>query len=926
MNAKSYASIALFALTVTLYAYGRSLHGGAPSTNALSPSSTMTTASSTRSRPPATPSLAVPLTIYNTSGSTISRVPVSYEQPFAPGDVPANYHAVVYSGATPVVTQQDTCSSWTADGSCKSGQLSFVAPRILGSSNALFTLHVVAGPPSNNANITTAQAIANTNFCVKTADLRQADGTAEAAGVYSLCLSWVVANCREFSNSGYGKKPACGWEYYSKGPVKIGIHAWQFLRRESDDAIHKWIRGDLWVDMRGSGTTPCPCSVAYQLAQPNQFGPVAAGAVGPTTETAYVFSTTLYNGSNVIANQGGASDSRTGTVANAKFTAATDMIDMTGTWIANVGGIFPIRLTCATSCPTGLTDGHIYWIGTTGAVTTFKLYEHQCDLTGGSGNCTTPAIDFTSTGSGTITMTPYVFTNPYTGFLGLDTDANRFWISAAGTATTAPPTLIGHDFAYLTQKTKATPPYITALNNNLRTYAAGGQDKISDYYPGSYFFGWNMNATGDAPGDERVSYINHTGTYALFNPGDVGAAKKSRVIAAGFSRVNMYNIDERSGLPMVYNNGPAKNGVTYAAMGAVNPGVRTYPYLGGSLMHPYASAYDHDSFYWGYGVRLDGSHLPAPWQSAFLKTGGPEWLFQAEQEANAFIGQGYLGSKVIGGKTYYRPVASNEQTRGTAWGLRAVAQVNHFARDTDPAKPYFRDLLTDNAAFLVASNVGTAYNSRYAQALGYYIWDIPSSGNGRFQFWQNDFLWLVSSMEQWRGEIANFATFNGYLQKLVIGRMDTVGGGCLWAAPSREIYAFSSNVPGDYPNLFQTFSAMFSANYTFQASRGNSGWNPTYGAPASWTGCPSSGILMDAGGSSASQPSSLVTFAAMSAAMGDLNGVTRSGSIYSDIRAIQYGGTCYGCSGAMSFINYQYQNGYYISIPEFAIGPLGATQ
>jgi hypothetical protein len=922
MKTQTFASIALLALAITVYAYGRSPRGDAPSTSTPPPSPTAMTPPPSRSRPPTTPNLAVPLTIYSTSGSTVSDVPVAYEQPFAPGDLPRGYHAVVYSGATALVTQQDGCSSWTADLSCKTAQLSFVAPRLTRASSAVYTIGVAAGAPSTAASISTAQATGNTNICVKTSDLTQANGTPESMGTYSLCLNWIVTHCAQFNSStGYGKKPNCGWEYYSKGPVKIGIHAWQFLRRESDNAIHKWVRGDLWVDMRGSGTTPCPCSVSYWMGEPNQFGPI--GTIGATTETAYVFSTTLYNGTNVLAYQGGTKDSRTATIPNAKFNATTNTINMTGTWLANSAGIFPVKLTCATSCPTGLTAGHIYWIGSTNTVTDFKLYEHQCDMSTSVGGCNTPAIDFNSQGSGTLTLAAYVFTNPYTGFLGLDTDANRFWISAAGSVMPAPPTLIGHDFSYLTQKTKATPPYITALNNKLRTYASGGQDSISDYYPGSFFFAWDMNQTGDGPGDERIAYINHTGAYSLFNPGDAGAAKKSRVMAAGFSRIDMYNIDERSGLPMVYNNGPAKNGVTYAGMGPVNPGVRTWYFLGGSLMHPYATTYDHDGFYWRYAVRLDGSHLPAPWQAPMLKSGDPEWLFQGQSESNANIGQGFNTYVVIGRTNYYRPFASNEQTRGIGWSIRALAQASHFTRDTDPAKPYFRDVLADNGSYLHLDS--TTVLDRRAQTLGLLTVDVS---NNQYQPWTQDHLWSATSMEEWRGENSTFASFNAYFKKAVIYRMDAASSlsGCLWAGPSRQLYPYSNDKAGDFAHIYQTWNEVYIHQAAISGAA-NSGWNSTNGGMSpTWKGCPSSGIYADVGGSSAEQPSGLVSFAAASAAWASLNGVARASSIYDSIRAIQYHATCYQCSVPMSFTDYRGGGGLILSVPEFAIGPLGATK
>jgi hypothetical protein len=409
---KKYKLAILAFLALSAAADARGLHGGGPS----------------GAPPPPSPGLPAPLTVYNTSGSTATSVPVSYEQPFATGDIPSGYHAVIYSGATPLTTQQDTCSSWLQDGSCKSTQLSFVASSIAGSGNNAYTVQAVAGAPTNTTNISTAQATANTNICVKTSDLTEANGTAETGTWRLACLNDIIANYSQFNSStGYGTNPTGGWEYYSQGSVKIGIHAWQFAKRESDSAIHKWIRTDLWVDMRGSGSTPCPCSVAFLVNQPNQFGPVAAGTVGNATETAYNFTATLTNSGSVLRQFGGSSDSRTMTVANAKFNTTTKFIDLTTTWLGHTQGVFPVVLTCAVTCPTGLANGHTYFIHTVDGQSDGMdaLYEHQCDVVNNFTGCSSGLVSFSDQGSGTITLTPLVFTNPYGGFLGLDTDANR---------------------------------------------------------------------------------------------------------------------------------------------------------------------------------------------------------------------------------------------------------------------------------------------------------------------------------------------------------------------------------------------------------------------------------------------------------------------------------------------------------------------
>src|SRR6185369_13421103 len=108
-----------------------------------------------------------------------------------------------------------------------------------------------------------------------------------------------------------------------------------------------------------------------------------------------------------------------------------------------------------------------YWINLKngGTIDEWVIYATACAATNTqvvAGCASSAPVTITTTGSGTITMTPLVETRAKHGWMGLDTKGQRIWVSSGGTVATAPATLIGHDFTYLTQKTKAVPPYITA--------------------------------------------------------------------------------------------------------------------------------------------------------------------------------------------------------------------------------------------------------------------------------------------------------------------------------------------------------------------------------------------------------------------------------------------------------------------------------
>lgn len=752
------------------------------------------------------------LTINNTSGGSISNSPVTFAQPFATSDLPVGSKAVVYSGSTPLTTQMDGSSSWKQDGSGKNDTLSIV-PASLSSGINNFTVKIVAGALPTTPNVSKANITGNTNFCLKSTDLTEAGGTAETGTWDLICLNTVLNTYNQYNNStGYGANPVGGWEYYASGPNRVGIHAFQYPIRESDGAIQKWLRTDMWIDFWGSGSTPCPCSVRFRVTEPNTFAGISGGTVGPSTEPSYVYTAIAYDGANVLYNWGGAGDPRTVNLTSTNFNASTDKVTLAGgNPYETTQGIYPVRLTCSGACPGGLTTGQIYWVNFDFTVNpdTSQFWQYQCNVTGGEGDCTTTPINLTSTGSGTITLTPYVPTNTGGGMALVDNVGERIWVSAAGTVTAAPTTLVGHDFNYLTQKTKATPPYITALAGNLGPYSVINCQlgcAHMNYYPGSFDWPYDINTTGDGPGDERIGAMNHTTVYALFMPNDVNAAISSKVMAASWERANMYQYDETVGLPIIYNNGHVKNGVTYPTFGAVQATQRPYPYQTGSWLTPSNTGADESPTYDRYGARMDGSHQPRPQIEAFLRTGEPEYLDSLVQQANANIGAFFQTSSPVGGNTYYRVYGANAagNTRGAGWGMMAWDQADFFIPDNAPISQYLHDVETDNANWWYDFHSQSANNK--LAALGYYWGDVVISNFN--QWWQDDFLYLQNAMQAWRGEYPGYATWiNNWFEKQVIGRFDSAVGGCLWLAPVRYNYPYSTNTYVSFNNLEQTWSA-----------------------------------------------------------------------------------------------------------------------
>ena len=863
------------------------------------------------------------LTIRNIGRSALSGVPVSLAVALETGDVPAGKRIEIRKadGTTIVPAQEDACSKWAQDNSLKVCAVSFREPdSVAPGHDAVYRVFSVNGAAGTAAKLTIADILAGTDIALKTSNLRQAQGASESGTWDLISLDYVLKNCVQYNRStGYGANPACGWDVVATGPLRFGLHAFQYARREGDQALHDWLRTDIWVDFWGAGHSPCPCSVAVQVAQPNSFGPIAGGRVGSSPEGGYIFAAQLVNGSHVIYNLGGPGDARASPVSF----AAGKLVFPEGpdSWVERASGVFGVSFTGGT-LPSGLTPGAVYFFNAYGTnpylkTNTYSLYPYACAA---AQDCPAkvPPVAFTGDGSGTITAVPLVTTTPFSGFLGLDSEGQRFWIGQDGAVTPPPPLLINHDFSYLTQKSKAVPPYITALFGRLLALPG----PAATFYPGAYSFPFDMNTTGDGPGDERIGYINRTGAYSLFMPYDAIAAQESLVIAAGFSTEHMYHEDEKVGFPDIFNNGPGKNGKTYPTLGQVQPDQRTYPYSNGTKwLTPSGKDQDLGVISERYGVWLDPSHLPAPQQAPYLKTGQPEWREQLVLEANAVVGNMQVTSAQLGKDRYYRVLApakqgfANEQTRGVAWARRTIDMADYFEPAASPLSQYLHDLVADDVAYMDDYAAHGANNTE--KSLGYFWNDIQAGAPG-YQWWEDDFVFLSYGMTAWRGEYPHASSFlKNYFYKQVITRMDDAsdvgGGGCLWAGPARVIDPFGKGT--DPATLPATWSAVFA-----NASRGGD-WGK-----APWPGCQakSGGFIVDGAGTNPAVPNGLTSIMAVSPAMASLIGIPHAASLYASIRKLQYHGPCTNCPIPLSFIRYRF-SGTDLSEPTFAIGPIGAA-
>jgi hypothetical protein len=949
---------ALFAV-IALVSCGKSGNADTSSTSSAATAAASPAASipSTPISPPvASPtapasSFVTSFTVYNSGAGTISNQPVTLDIPLATGDVPGGSKIQIRAndGVTILTTQEDACSKWSQDGSRASCAVAFVEPdSIAPGSAATYKVFVVSDAPNGTANLGPGDISSHTNIVLKTNNggfiPNGGRGPIEAGTWDLISINYVLANCQQYSaTAGYGTNPKCGWDIVASGPNRYGIHAFQYAVRESDNAVHDWIRTDMWVDFWGSSSNPCNngCSVSFYVSEPNTFGAIAGGTVGGATETSYVFGAQLMNGNNIIStNLGGASDARVGTVT---FDHTTGKLTFPNNgWTTLATGDFPVIFSSSGSLPAGIAAGVPYFFFSYGqnsfslANQTFPIYSMQCAAIGNCphSNPQPSPVSFSDNGSGAITATPLTIISAFAGWMGADTTGQRFWIGSGGTAVSAPPLMVGHDFTYLSQKSKATPPYIASLAGAMLPTSNEGSSFV--YYPDSFYLPTALDTTGDGAGDERIGYINRHGVLSLMNPNDPVAYQDTMVIAAAWQRMHMYHLNERTGLPVVMNNGPDKSGGQYPTLGADYPDERMYPYDVAPFMTPSNSDENWEPIYESYSVWMEPSHMPLPQQVPFLKTGLPEWRFGMVMEANATVSQQQIAHQAVNGTTYYRildPVIAcpagdctggfvDNQTRGVAWAFRALDQAYHFEPDSSPVKAYLHDVLADNVNFNddVANNQMTAPE----KSLGYFWNDTHAGGNGIYQWWQDDFVFQSLAMNAWRGEFAHSTAFLAdYFSKQIITRIDAAssvgGGGCAWTGPARQINPFPTSHPYILSALPTTWNGL-QINTTAQ-NADTPDWNG-----ALWAGCAAQtgGFIKDYAGTMGQTPNGLISILAASAAFGSILNIPNSASLYATIRGMQYGKLCQTCTLALSFSNYR-ESGANFSSPTFAIGPLGAA-
>lgn len=735
----------------------------------------------------ASPGFSVALGVNNVGGGTLS-TPSEFNttHPIAVGDMPSGHKLVCNGPSGNVVIQEDrSFRPWAQDGSGRGSVISMVLPDTFTSGQTRnYTLTQTAGTPNNTPFITLAQltsgATLNTIvFPATDFKLKFYQGDLGVTDVFHVSVNDIITNGTAFP---WGSNPKQGWEVIKAGPVVCEWRFWGFLKRDSDNAFHRWVRASIWVRVWNTGKY----EVACHTSQPNCFGPVTGATVGNASTAVRVSCfVELNNGVTLLKAWGGPSDTRAFTFLPGAVNTTNHTISLTAPQAASYGrapyggssqpyyGVGCVFTTTGT-LPTGISANTVYWPAqqATGSVSTaFLLATNRQDaMLANIGNTVTNLISVTGQGTGIHTIVPVASTFQETGWLGLDSTASPIWVGSGS----KPPLLPVHDRTYLTRNAKVFSYYDwTSTQYVLQTTPLIHSVGLPAWLT-------QMGATGDSPGDERINPAgSHSAIMSMYNQTDVGWWQNAKVLAAALPDMQSHFIDETKGQMIVCNNGPDRAGGNYTNLGATVPTFRGPPFPGGGSLTYSAAAVD-DPGYFGVDPS-DSSHQPAPWIVPYLRSGDDWWLEAGKMEVSGILGVSYTPTRnqTISGTVFGGVIndCTSVQVRAAAWATRTLSALDYFMPNSDPIHSYIKDCMDDNAAFLPVWGAAQSASMRSFGAYG-----VGGSTGATMPQTMSGYMigmcGVVYGLEALRGERPGWLSFyNNYLRFSATEPFNTDNGG-----------------------------------------------------------------------------------------------------------------------------------------------------
>lgn len=623
--------------------------------------------------------------------ATPAQSPVSMGHLFAKGDVPAGYfnrlQATVGNATVPI--QVDQTNAWP-DGSLRMCSFSFLLPAAMTAGQTDTYQLGIASAALTGTPVTTAQIMAASDFKI------HYSGYDHGADTFTVSANDILANFPAWNaTTGWGTNPLGGWQVTRSGPICTEWRCWRMLKRDSDNASHRWVKAVLfvraWPVAGGGYHFECLPGTMQDQAYDNGH---PLGTVGPTdtaisytTQPHYACVAELFNGTTRIAAYGGPNDPRTYSGDQTIFGGNT--LPTAPPWFTdtsdgiNWGGL-PVAFT-GPGVPSALAQNTVYFTCGPKSLSTTRADAQSY---------TAPIQSFGTAGSGAVTVTPISATYPGGAWFGSLPDATVPWIGNAGMAR--PNIMVAHDATYATRNTRVLPPYILDIAvPNYQDYA--NTNTFSLNRPPCRI---DIESVGDNPTDQRIGYLNRHQVNLLLNPLDKG--RELRVLSMGWNYADfqMWFSDPRSGTVVNCSSqnifGPMPPNVNFlTSLRFMDVNAQGAPAWAG------INFFDN-CWSWAYGGLMSPAHQPLYVQMPYLRTG--HWAF-AEMMTRATCtmisscdGPGRSPDGVHQ-CTILGVYQNSDNIRGVGWACRSMGTTDRMMPDNAPERPYVKFILDQNGEF-----------------------------------------------------------------------------------------------------------------------------------------------------------------------------------------------------------------------------------
>lgn len=547
----------------------------------------------------------------------------------------------------------------------------------------------------------------------------------------------------------WGTNPTWGLDIISANEERVSIRAWTFLRRVSDGAIHRSVKGFLYADwVRGGGGGYL---VAAAWFQDTAYGAHPSGTVGPTDgPKRFRFQVEAFDGSRFLHAWGGPRDLRArvrpaSAFHDNIFDPASDQ-PLALDWAAGTGIGFQGALPAALNANTAY---YIRWGGDGPGLYLNRRDESRVAFGAASGNVTAFPVMHSYAGQGGVGMHAGTISRAWTG------------------AGSDPSGWMAPDQQHLFKRTRLVPPYRDDIN---RTPMG---DAVRVHIPGEVYADviWDIKSPSDNPTDSRLGPIPYFANRWLLTPHDPLSRSLALSQAVSWADFPTHFRDERSGGPVITSRGPNRDGGTYPGQAPGNPTFASFlnetlgaPAFGAAQKASWRGAVENQHGYAeDYQMTNSFAHTPNYWQVPYLLTGDQVWL---DLGINTAAAAGCLWNHTHTAKgVSYTPVISTQQ-RGMGWAYRDLSNVDALLPDDDVDRVYIEDLLKIQGEF---------WANRVDEAPGRHLGKpyMPGENNdiGGRPF-QEYMLAMMAGMAYWRNQDPNWRKYLDCIGIYIMGAFD----------------------------------------------------------------------------------------------------------------------------------------------------------